>query len=183
MRLDITRPWDGVTGYPMLMISYYFLGLAAFFFAALLCFSLGKRAGKCVEVDLDALHAASICLPTGRRGADDVITTTLFKELVWEEKVRLSTFKTIWTQWYDRCKKRAIQKQKTMYSWTRTLALSAVLCLTGVLLEAEFDQPITIRNVLAGFRRQNPMASNFQEVQLPLPQSISTSLVPWTLQN
>jgi hypothetical protein len=151
----------------MLIVSYYLLGLAVSVLAASVCLSTGRRAGKCVEVDLDALHAASVCLPTGGRVAADGIATAIFKDLTWDEKARLSNIRGIWTQWYDRCRKRAILKQKSMYSWARTLALAAVLCLMGVLLEAEFDQPVTIGNVLAGFRRPNPTASISQVPQPP----------------
>jgi hypothetical protein len=167
----------------MLTVSFYFLGLAIFVLAASVCFSMGKHAGKSVVVDLDALHAASVCLPTGRRASNDGITTAMYKDLMWDEKAKLNTIKTIWMQWYERCKKKAILKQKAMYSWTRTLALSAVLCLVGVLLEAEFDQPITIGTILAGFRRPYPATSSFQEPQLPSSQNVSTSQIHWSAQN
>ena len=137
----------------MFTVSCYFLGLALFFFAAIVCFTTGKRAGKCVEVDLDALHAASVCLPTGRRDASDGGITAVYKDLTLDEKIKLNDLKSIWTNWFERCRKRALLKQKAMYSWARTLALSAVLCLIGVLLEAEFDQPITLHTILTGFRR------------------------------
>jgi hypothetical protein len=83
----------------------------------------------------------------------------MYKELTWDEKVRWSNMRAMWMQWYDRCRKNAILKQKAIYSWARTLALCALLCLVGVLLEAEFDQPITLRTVLAGFRRPDPVAA------------------------
>jgi hypothetical protein len=155
----------------MLTVSFYFLGLAISVLAASVCLSTGKRAGKCVEVELDALHAASICMPTGGHMAADGITPSIFKDLTWDEKARLNSIRAIWTQWYDRCRKRAVLKQKAMYSWARTLALSAVVCLMGVLLEAEFDQPITITNILAGFKRPYPIASSFQVPQLHPSQS------------
>jgi len=158
----------------MLTISFYFLGLAVSILATLICFSTGKRAGKRVEVELDALHAAAVCLPTGKRATADAAAAAMYKELTLDEKIKLSDIKTIWIQWYERCKKKAVEKQKAMYSWTRTLALAAALCLIGVLLEAEFDQPITIRTVLAGFRRPTPATSAFQAPQLPQPQKTAT---------
>jgi hypothetical protein len=137
----------------MFTVSCYFLGLSLFFLAAIVCFTTGKRAGKCVEVDLDTLHAASVCLPTGRRAAPDSAIAGMCKDITWDEKIKLKDLKAIWMQWFERCRRKAMQRQKAMYSWTRTMALSAALCLIGVLLEAEFDQPITVRNILAGFRR------------------------------
>ena len=136
----------------MFVASFYFLGLAAFILATSVCASWGKRAGRCVEVELDTLRAASVCLPAGRRAAPDGTATTIYKELSWDEKVKWTDMKAMWTRWYHRCRERAILKQKAMYSWARTMSLCAVLCLVGVLLEAKFDQPITVGTVLAGFR-------------------------------
>jgi len=158
----------------MFTASFYFLGVAVFVLAASVCLSKGKRAGHCVEVDIDALRAASVCLPTGRRAAADSTTATLYKELTWDEKARWKDMKAMWMQWYHRCQKNAILKQKAIYSWARTMALCALLCLVGVLLEAEFDQPITIGNILAGFRRPDPVASGFPTSQLQTSQNTST---------
>ena len=144
----------------MFTASFYFLGLAACILAASVCLSWGKRAGKRVELELDALRAASVCLPTARRVAADCTSAAMYKELTWDEKARWSDAKAMWQRWYARCQEKAVSKQNVMYSWARTLALSAALCLVGVLLEAEFDQPITVRNVLAGFRRPSPTASD-----------------------
>jgi hypothetical protein len=159
---------------PMLTISFYFLGLAVFVLATLICISTGKRAGKRVEVELDALHAAAVCLPTGKRPTDELTTTAMYKELTLNEKIKISDVKTIWLQWYERCKKKAVEKQKFLYSWSRTLIIAAGLCLIGVLLEAEFDQPITVQTVLAGFRRPAPASSTYRGPQLPQPQKTAT---------
>ncbi len=145
---------------PMFTASFYFLGLAASICAALFCLSIGKRTGKCAEVDLDALRAATVCLPIGGRAATDIAPTAMFKELTWDEKLKMSNIKAIWLRLYYQCKKKALEKQKAMYSWARTLSLCALLCLAGVLLEAEFDQPITFSTILAGFRHPTPAASN-----------------------
>jgi hypothetical protein len=103
-------------------------------------------------VELDTLHAASVCLPSGRRVTPDGTATTIYKELSWDEKAKWTDMKAMWSHWYHRCREKAVLKQKAMYSWARTMALCAVLCLFGVLLEAKFDQPITIDTILAGFR-------------------------------
>jgi hypothetical protein len=139
----------------MFTASCYFLGLAVFLFAAIVCFTTGKRAGKYIEVDLDSLHAASVCLSTGRRaGAENRSTETeMYREMTWDEKIKFSDIRTIWARWYERCRKKAIQKQKVLYSWARTMVLSAALCLIGVILEVEFGQPVTLKTIMAGFHQ------------------------------
>jgi hypothetical protein len=146
----------------MFTASFYFLGVATSIFAVLFFLATGKRAEKSVDVDLDALHAASICLSTGRRVTLGDLSSSMFKNLPWEEKARLSDWKSLRMQWYKGCERKASLKRKAMYSWARTMALCAVLCLIGVLLEAEFDQPITLQNILAGFRRPSPPASSVE---------------------
>ncbi len=79
---------------------------------------------------------------------------------MWDKKARWTNLKALWGRWYGLCQEKAIQKQKSLYSWARTMALCSMLCLMGVLLEAEFDQPITFRTVLAGFRHMEPVASS-----------------------
>jgi hypothetical protein len=137
----------------MLTVSYYFLGLAISLLAAIFALTSGRRSGKRVEVELEVLRAATVCLPTGRKSMTDAIVDSMYHDLTWEEKARLNDTKTVWMRWYDRCKRKALEKQKVMYSWARTFALCSCLCLIGVLLEAQFDQPITLANVLAGFKR------------------------------
>jgi hypothetical protein len=146
----------------MFTASFYFLGVAASIFAALVFLKSGKKAAKQVKVDLDTLHAASVCLPTGRRAPQEVLSSSMFKELSWEEKAKLSDLRSFWLQWYERCKKKAVEKQRALYSWARTMALCSALCIIGVCLEAEFSQPITLQNILNGFRRPNPTASSVE---------------------
>jgi hypothetical protein len=150
----------------MLTISCYFLGLAVSILAASVCLAKGRRAGKCVEVELDALRAASICMPTGRREIEDDAIATMYKQLSWDEKAKWSNVRAMWTRWYSICQEKAVLKQKAIYSWARTLSLCALLCLVGVFLEAEFDQPITFRTILTGFRRPCPAAASLQTSQL-----------------
>jgi hypothetical protein len=159
----------------MFTVSCYFLGLAICFFAAIVCFTTGKRAGKCVEVDLDTLHAASVCLPTGRRRNSEGALAALWKNISLDEKIKLNDLKSIWMQWFERCRQRAIRRQRAMYSWARTFALSAVLCLIGVLLEAEFDQPITLRTVLTGFRHVPAASAAPASQPAPAPLNHPTS--------
>lgn len=144
----------------MFTASFYFLGLAGFIVATAFCLSWGKRAGRCVEVDLDTLHAVSICLPTDRAAVLDGTLAKLYKDMMWDKKARWTNLKTMWIRWYSLCQEKAIRKQKSLYSSARTMALCSLLCLMGVLLEAEFDQPITLRTVLTGFRHQEPVAAS-----------------------
>ena len=143
----------------MFTASFYFLGLAGSILAAAFFLTKGWRAGRCVEVDLDTLRAVSICLPTDRGAALEEKVSKIYKELMWDKKARWTNLKTMWRRWYALCQEKAIQKQKAMYSWSRTMALCSVLCLIGVLLEAEFNQPITIRTILTGFRHQEQAAA------------------------
>ena len=159
---------------PMFTASFYFLGLAASICAALFCLSTGKRAGRCAEVDLDALRAATDCLPMGGRAVAEIAPSAMIKELTWDEKIKVSNIKAIWLRLYYQCKKKAVEKQKAMYSWARTLSLCALLCLSGVLLEAEFDQPITFSTIIAGFRHP-ASAANFSTLPAAKPQNASTT--------
>jgi hypothetical protein len=147
----------------MFTASFYFLGLAGSILAAAFFLTKGWRAGRCVEVDLDTLRAVSICLPTDRSAALEGTFSKIYKELMWDKKVKWTNLKAMWQRWYALCREKAIQKQKAMYSWSRTMALCSVLCLIGVLLEAEFDQPITMRTVLTGFRHPEPAAASFHK--------------------
>jgi hypothetical protein len=153
--------------------SFYFLGVAVFILAASVCLSRGKRAGHCVEVELDALRAVSVCLPTERWVPADGTIGKMYKELLWDKKAKWTNMKAMWMRWYGLCQEKASLEQKAMYSWARTMALCALLCLVGVLLQAEFDQPITLSNVLAGFRHTDPVASRVKTLQFHLPQSAS----------
>ncbi len=146
----------------MFTASFYFLGVAIFILAASVCLCSGKRTAKVVAVDINALRTVSVCLPAGRTEGTDRATAMMYKELSREEKARWHNVRMMWLRWYERCQREAMLRQSAMYSWARTLALSAVLCLMGVLLEAEFDQPITLHTILTGFRRPTPAAADCQ---------------------
>jgi hypothetical protein len=148
----------------MFTASYYFLGVAVSICATLFFLTSGKRAGKKVEVDLDTLHTATICLPRGRQMTSEDVSAA-YKDLPLEEKAKFNDSRSSWMRWYEQSKKKALMKQKAMYSWARTMSLCSVLCLIGVLLEAQFNQPITLHAVLTGFRRPNPPASHVETPQ------------------
>ena len=105
----------------MFSATFYFLGLAGFLIAASVCLTRGKQAGRHIELDLEDLRAASMGL------------------VLAGNKPSWSEIRSLWMNWYASCQEKAVFKQKAIYSWARTLALCAALCLIGVLLEAEFD--------------------------------------------
>ena len=128
----------------MFAATWYFLGLAGCLLATLLCFTRGKKAGRRVEVDLADLRVASLCLVSAG------------------SKPTWHAIRAMWMKWYLQCQHTAVRKQKAMYSWSRTSALCAVLCLIGVLLEAEYGKPISASTILAGFVQSPPAATDSQ---------------------
>jgi hypothetical protein len=122
----------------MLAAVFYFLALAGFTVAALVCLSRSNRAS--VEVDLDDLHT------TSNRLAAAACRTTTEKVVAWHE------VKATWTHLVGHCCEKALLKQKSMYSWARTFSLCAALCLIGVTLEATYGEEISVDNIVAGFR-------------------------------
>ena len=131
----------------MFAATWYFLGLAGFLATALACFARAKQAGRRVEVDFADLRVASLCLASAG------------SKRTWRA-VRMK-----WMNWYLHCQAMAQRKQKTMYSWSRTLAMCSALCLIGVLLEAEYDKPISASTILAGLSHSPPAAAGPQSPQ------------------
>jgi hypothetical protein len=131
----------------MFSATWYFWGLSGFLFTAIICLTRGKRACRHVEVDLADLRMASLCLVSAGT------------------KPTWRAIRTMWMKWYLQCQDAAIRKQRVLYSWSRTLALCAVLCLIGVLLEAEFDRPISVSEILAGLTHLRPVATSSQRSQ------------------
>jgi hypothetical protein len=144
-----------------------FLGIAGLLVAALSCLSVGRRARQYAEVDFDTLRAASVCISEGRRAAADGATATTDNEPTQDEKAKWQEMKAVWMQCYGRCQEKAILKQKAMCQLASTLALCAMLSLVGVLLEVVFCEPISIRNIVAGFRHPHPAATSSQTPQSP----------------
>jgi hypothetical protein len=149
----------------MFTLTFIFLGIAGLLVAALFCVSAGKRARQYAEVDFDTLRAAAACISGGRRVAADGATTTTDNEPTQDEKAKWQEMKAAWMECYGRCQEKAILKQKAMCSFARTLALCAVLSLAGVLLEVAFGEPISMGNIVAGFRHTHPVATGFQTPQ------------------
>ncbi|MBN1394962.1 MAG: hypothetical protein JW959_08060 [Pirellulales bacterium] len=133
----------------MFSASLYFLGVAGFIVAALVCLSKGRRTERCVEVDLGSLRAAAVCFLGGCRMAErnhqfegdnpPERTTPKWREM-----------KSLWLQWYAHCQQQAQLKRKTLLSWGRTLVVCALLCIVGVYLEVRFDETVSWENIFDG---------------------------------
>ena len=134
----------------MFSATFFFLGIAGFVVAALACLSRATRAGRCVEVDLAALHSASVCLATGPRAAGRAPATG-DQDARADAKAKWQEMKAIWVQWYAPCLQKAVSKQKAMYSWARTLSLCAALSLVGAVLEAHFGESISVSTISSSF--------------------------------
>jgi hypothetical protein len=122
---------------------FLFLGLAGFIVSAMACLTIGKRATRYAQVDMDAYRLASVCLSLGRRPGADGNVTALDDDPAQDDKTRWRAMKTVWMNWYGQCQEKATVRQKYMYSWARTLSLCAILCLIGVLIEAKCGDSIT----------------------------------------
>ena len=139
----------------MFTAAFCFLGIAAFIVAALACVVRANRADPFIEVDVGGLHAASVCISEGSGaagGAGD-------REPTPAEKAKWQEMKATWMEWYAQCLEKVAEKQKSLYSWARTLALCAALSIIGVLLEAHFGESISLSGILAGLRRSHPVAA------------------------
>jgi hypothetical protein len=127
---------------PMYTATFLFLGLAGCIVAAMACLTIGKRATRYAQVDMDAYRLASVCLSLGRRMASDGAGNPIDDDPALDDKSRWRAMKTVWMNWYSQCQEKATAKQKVMYSWARTLSLCAILCLVGVLIEAKCGHSI-----------------------------------------
>lgn len=131
----------------MVSATWYFWGLSGFLLTAIICLTRGRRACQHIEVDVADLRTASLCLVSAGT------------------KPTWRAIRTMWMKWYLQCQDAAVRRQKALYSWSRTLALCAVLCLIGVLLEAEYERPISVRELLAGLMPSHPVATSSQRSQ------------------
>jgi hypothetical protein len=153
-----------------------FLGLATCIVAAMLFFSLGKRAGQCAEVNFDALHAASECISAGRRGAMDSLSAAGDQELSPHDKAKWLEMKGVWMRCYSQCREKALLRRKQMCGWARTFALCAAICLVNLVLEIEFGEPIRISSIRPRTGHQAAAASHLQSPQPQPSPGTSTSI-------
>jgi hypothetical protein len=142
----------------MFTAAFCFLGIAALIVAALVCLWKARQTNPVVEVDLGGLHAASICISSGRRGGGGPATAG-DREPTAAEKAKWREMKEVWMDWYIQCVEKAATKQKTLYSWARTLALCAALSLVGVVLEVHYGESVSLSGILAGFQRPRAAAA------------------------
>jgi hypothetical protein len=145
----------------MFSAAFCFLGIAGFIVVALACVVKAVKPDHRVEVDIGGLHAAAACMWAGTDD-DGNSSATESRELSAHEKAKWREVKKTWMEWYAQCVEQVNLKQKTLYSWARTLALCAALSLIGVVLEVKFGAPISLSNILAGLRRSQPAASASQ---------------------
>lgn len=113
---------------------FYFLGLAGF------------------------ILATSVCLSAGKRATDGAIRA-ISNEPTVDERAQWGEMEPLWMMWYGQCRENALLKQSMVYSWARTMVLCAALCLIGVLVEVEFGQPISLRNIVAGLSQSHSAAA------------------------
>jgi hypothetical protein len=105
----------------MFAASLFFLGLAVCLFASLTCFTLAKF----VKWDRTSQSSPEYAA-------------------VWNQ------IKTA-VKMYSQNQPEESTTQKTLRSWTGTLVICAGLCMIGILLEVNYDRPISADSVIAGF--------------------------------
>jgi hypothetical protein len=120
---------------------FYFLGLDACIVGILFCCWIAKHAGQHVEVDVRILSATASCL------------SRVSQKPTWDANAKWHDLKLAWMAWFARCQETTKLRQQAMYSWARTLALCAALCLVGAFLEVEFGESISIDHIVAGIRQ------------------------------
>lgn len=139
----------------MLTATAYFLGIAGFIAAALVCLTKGRRSSSRIEVDLPVLRTAAVCFLSGCRAADRGHAAAAVNQdkSAEEHLTKWREMKSLWLQWYAHCQDRALLKRKTFLSWGRTMVVCALLCLVGVVFEVHFDEPISLNRIFDGLLR------------------------------
>jgi hypothetical protein len=99
----------------MFYASLFFLGLSVCIFAGLLCFALARSVKR---------------LPSNQPFPS--------------EKAAWNQIKVAILDLYSRFDNEETVRQKALRSWSGTLVICAGLCLIGILLEVQYNQPITI---------------------------------------
>jgi hypothetical protein len=112
----------------MLTLALYFLGLAGFVVAASVCLSIGR---------LLKVHSS---------------VATFDEDPAWFGMTSWDEVKSTFIVWYVRCQAREFDNRRTILSWARTLLLCAGLCCIGVCLELEFDETVSLSQIIADFR-------------------------------
>jgi hypothetical protein len=110
----------------MVTATFFFLGLAICIFAGLICFSMARSMQK-------ARYAAQTNQPA------------IDEKAVWLQ------LKAALVDLYSRYEARESPRQKALRSWAGTLVICAGLCMIGILLEVEYNQFISIDQLLSSF--------------------------------
>ncbi len=118
--------------------------------------------------------AATVCLSAGKRAADRT-TAARGKEPTLNERVKWQEMEPIWMVWYAQCRENAIKKQKAIYSWVRTLALCAALCLLGIVLNVELDEQASAPRIWSRITHSHLAASHTSQ-----PKSSRSMSIPET---
>ena len=114
----------------MFYASMFFLGLSVCIFAGLLCFALAKSAKR-------------------------VPSTQPFPS----EKAAWNQIKEAITELYSRFDREETPRQKTLRSWAGTLVICAGLCMIGILLEVQYNQPITLQYIASCYVGEQQVTS------------------------
>lgn len=67
------------------------------------------------------------------------------------ETVAWNNIKTALIGLYSQYEKKETSKQRALRSWAGTMVICAGICMIGVLLEAKYNQLITVETIVAGF--------------------------------
>jgi hypothetical protein len=109
----------------MLTATYFFVGLAAFVLAALVCFSKGQQA---------AVIDMRVTAPT------------------WSQEAKWSEIKTIWIKWQAQCQEMVSRRQEILLCWGRTFAFCAAICIVGIALRAGLDGQTSVSRIWTWLR-------------------------------
>ena len=108
----------------MFTATFFFLGLAICIFAGLICFALSRS--------LKAANAANAIQPSP------------------DERAAWERLKKALVELHSRYESTETAKEKTLRSWVGTLVICAGLCMIGIVLEARYDQLISVKSVVSG---------------------------------
>jgi len=122
----------------MFTATLFFLGMAAFAVAASVCLSIGKL------------------VKAGVNGA------ALDKKPAWDGKTTWEELKEACLEWYARCQEREAANRLKILSWARTFLLCAGLCLVGVGLQVEYDEAVSVPQIVSYLKRPHPVSTRSQ---------------------
>jgi hypothetical protein len=113
----------------MFFASLFFLGLSVCIFACLICFALARSVKRA---------PSNMPFPS--------------------EKAAWNQIKIAIADLYSRFDHEETPKQKSLRSWAGTLIICAGLCMIGILLEVQYNQPITIEYVASCYVGEKDLA-------------------------